>query len=68
MLDSESMRDVPSPCVKVCELDATSGFCRGCLRTLEEIGGWPAYTAREKRAVLRRIELRKRAAAGPLST
>jgi predicted Fe-S protein YdhL (DUF1289 family) len=46
---------VPSPCVGICELDAATGACRGCLRTLEEIAAWSHSSAVEKRAVLARI-------------
>lgn len=28
-----------SPCVNVCEM-GDDGLCDGCLRTLDEIGGW----------------------------
>ncbi|PNS07692.1 putative Fe-S protein [Lysobacter silvestris] len=28
-----------SPCVGVCEM-GDDGLCEGCLRTLDEIGGW----------------------------
>ena len=31
---------VASPCISVCVLDAASGMCTGCLRTLDEIAGW----------------------------
>ena len=31
---------VPSPCVGLCRIDASSGLCRGCARTGAEIGGW----------------------------
>jgi len=37
----------PSPCTKVCSLDA-QGFCVGCLRTAEEIGGWMSMSAAEQ--------------------
>ena len=30
---------VLSPCVNVCEM-GDDGLCDGCLRTLDEIGGW----------------------------
>ncbi len=29
-----------SPCISVCEIDETSGFCKGCQRTRAEIRGW----------------------------
>ena len=28
------------PCVSLCSMDDQTGFCRGCLRTYEEISGW----------------------------
>lgn len=31
---------VASPCVNVCEMDAATGWCRGCARRLDEIAGW----------------------------
>lgn len=32
--------EVESPCISVCAVDDTTGFCMGCYRTLEEIQGW----------------------------
>ncbi|MEM9668109.1 MAG: DUF1289 domain-containing protein [Pseudomonadota bacterium] len=29
-----------SPCIKVCAVDAATGWCLGCGRTMSEIGGW----------------------------
>ena len=31
---------IESPCVKVCSIDATTGWCLGCGRTMREIAGW----------------------------
>lgn len=31
---------IPSPCIDVCKIDGTSGFCIGCLRTRAEIREW----------------------------
>ncbi len=36
-------------------MEATSGLCEGCLRTLDEIAGWSAMTDAGKRAVWQRI-------------
>ena len=52
---------VPSPCISVCQLDPVSNLCIGCLRSLEEIRDWPVMAAAEKRAVLTKLEQRKRA-------
>jgi uncharacterized protein len=60
---SESIRtaDIPSPCVNVCQMDALTGYCRGCLRTIDEIAGWLDFSNEEKLAVLEQIDQRKRA-------
>ena len=49
---------VPSPCLSVCRMDAASGLCEGCLRTLDEIAAWSALDETDKRAVWQRIEKR----------
>jgi predicted Fe-S protein YdhL (DUF1289 family) len=43
---------VPTPCVRLCVIDAASGLCRGCLRTLEEIAAWSSLTDPGRLAVL----------------
>ncbi len=45
----------PSPCVSVCQMDAQTGWCLGCLRTIEEIGAWASNTDQDKRAVWQSI-------------
>ena len=42
---------VPSPCISVCRMDASSGLCEGCLRTLDEVASWAMASDEEKRAV-----------------
>lgn len=42
---------VPSPCISVCRMDAVTGLCEGCFRTLDEIAGWGMSSDEEKRAV-----------------
>ena len=34
------MSDVASPCINVCQMDDTRGWCLGCGRTLDEIALW----------------------------
>jgi predicted Fe-S protein YdhL (DUF1289 family) len=46
---------VPSPCVSLCLMHPSGGFCEGCLRTLPEIGGWSRASDEEKRAVWAQI-------------
>lgn len=49
---------VPSPCTSVCQMDASTGLCQGCLRTLDEIGRWGGADDAFKRVVWTRIEAR----------
>jgi predicted Fe-S protein YdhL (DUF1289 family) len=50
---------VPSPCVSICQMNAHSGLCGGCLRTIDEIAGWSCYSEAEKRAVWARLVERR---------
>lgn len=50
----------PSPCIGVCELDRDLGICLGCLRTREEIAGWPGFDPAQKREVLDRLDAVKK--------
>jgi predicted Fe-S protein YdhL (DUF1289 family) len=50
--------DPPSPCINVCELNAHTGLCDGCFRTLDEIAAWSGYSATEKKQVLAQLEER----------
>lgn len=51
-------RNVPSPCVSVCVMDANSGLCQGCWRTLDEIAAWSTMSDAGKRATWGRIAQR----------
>ena len=51
--------EVASPCISVCVMDAASGFCIGCWRTLDEIAAWSVLDADAKRAVLAAIRERR---------
>jgi predicted Fe-S protein YdhL (DUF1289 family) len=49
-----------SPCVGICLLDPATGYCRGCLRSVAEIAAWYEAGAAEKRAILGRLDQRRR--------
>ena len=60
---------IESPCVNICTLDARSGLCLGCGRTVEEIARWAAMSAPERKRIMG--ELSARLAAGtadPIAT
>jgi len=48
-----------SPCVNVCVMDARSGFCHGCWRTLAEIRDWPTMLRDKRLQVLHRLAERR---------
>ncbi len=55
---------VPSPCINVCRIDADSGHCEGCLRTLDEIALWSQLDDDTKREVWQLLEVRRATSAG----
>lgn len=61
---------VPSPCISVCRMDPASGWCEGCLRTIDEIAAWSVLDDEQKRAVWEMLPQRRKALAedkGPRS-
>jgi len=61
-MSSRSMTEarVPSPCIDVCRIDPRTGWCEGCLRTLDEIAAWGALDDTGKRAVWTKLAERRR--------
>lgn len=53
------MTGVPSPCTKVCRIDARTGWCEGCHRTLDEITAWSTMSDEAKSAVWALLPLRR---------
>ena len=49
---------VISPCISVCRMDANSGLCEGCFRTLEEIAGWSGLDDAGRLSIWGHIEQR----------
>lgn len=49
---------IESPCVKICTLDARSGLCLGCGRTIDEIARWTAMSAAERARVMNKLPAR----------
>jgi predicted Fe-S protein YdhL (DUF1289 family) len=41
-----------TPCVNTCLLDAATGLCIGCGRTIDEIARWAAMSDQERRAIM----------------
>jgi prolyl-tRNA editing enzyme YbaK/EbsC (Cys-tRNA(Pro) deacylase)/predicted Fe-S protein YdhL (DUF1289 family) len=49
---------VPSPCISVCRVNAETGLCEGCFRTLGEISGWSRSGPDAQRALWQTITRR----------
>jgi hypothetical protein len=50
---------VTSPCINICVIDECTGFCAGCLRTLDEIVDWGTQTDATRREILARVAARR---------
>ena len=50
---------VPSPCVSLCKMNPDTGFCDGCLRTIDEIVAWSRADDAYKRSVWAAIRERE---------
>jgi hypothetical protein len=50
---------IASPCIGVCALDAATGWCDGCLRTIDEIAAWGALDERSRREIWKRLPARR---------
>lgn len=52
---------VPSPCISICRMDETTGWCQGCARSLPEIAAWAGLDDESKRQVWALLPDRRRA-------
>lgn len=59
MLRPGPPRPVRTPCVQVCAIDADSGLCLGCFRTLAEIAAWSRLSDDEREGVMRDLPARR---------
>jgi predicted Fe-S protein YdhL (DUF1289 family) len=52
---------VTSPCISVCRMHPGTGWCEGCLRTLDEIAAWSTLDDRARRVVWKLLPARRAA-------
>ena len=50
---------VPSPCVNVCRLEPSTGWCEGCGRSIDEIAAWGTMRDADKLNVWRLLPARR---------
>ncbi len=51
---------IPTPCIGICVMD-DDGFCAGCARTIDEIGGWSLLSSSARMAIMEKLSARKAA-------
>lgn len=56
---AEPSMNIESPCIRVCNIDAATGLCVGCARTLDEIARWRDLDAAARLRVLAAVEARR---------
>ena len=52
------MSTVSTPCIKICIIDAPSGLCQGCGRTLDEIQQWTSVAEDVRLAIMAGLPVR----------
>jgi predicted Fe-S protein YdhL (DUF1289 family) len=52
------IEDIVSPCIGVCAINDSNGFCQGCYRTVEEIREWWNMTDQEREKVIGTLDQR----------
>ena len=53
------MKNLPSPCISICKLNKSTGFCDGCFRTINEISQWTSMTDVERMSLLEILRQRQ---------
>lgn len=54
-MNAQSLPVIETPCIKICVVDPETGFCIGCGRTRQEIGGWLGMAAEERRNIIQQL-------------
>jgi len=50
---------VESPCINICRIDDATGWCEGCLRTIDEIAAWASLDESAQRALCDQLPSRR---------
>lgn len=61
-MSESNVEEVQSPCIGVCSMNESTGFCHGCYRTIEEIKGWNNMDNTAKAALVKTLADRETAA------
>ena len=55
----DTVQNVPSPCISLCQMDNVSGLCKACHRSIDEIIAWSSLQDDAKIKIWQLIEQRK---------
>jgi len=58
-MTAASATPVKSPCTSVCKMDERTGWCLGCMRTIDEIASWSVLDEAAKRRIGESLVLRR---------
>lgn len=50
--------EIQSPCVKICVVHPEARLCVGCLRSIDEIGGWSRMTDADRARIMAELPAR----------
>ncbi|MFW2404148.1 MAG: DUF1289 domain-containing protein [Gammaproteobacteria bacterium] len=50
---------VNSPCINICVIDAETGYCLGCFRTIDEISNWARLPGDRRAEIIHQLERRR---------
>ncbi len=53
---------IQSPCINTCTIDARTGLCMGCGRTLDEVAAWSTLDPARRAQVMHELPARMAAA------
>jgi predicted Fe-S protein YdhL (DUF1289 family) len=58
-VEAEPVAPAASPCNSICRMNSATGWCEGCLRTLDEIAAWASLDDVDRRRLLMRLAERE---------
>jgi len=53
------MAAIETPCIQICKIDAASGLCIGCRRSLNEIAAWGSLPPDRRREIMAALSTRR---------
>lgn len=50
---------IQSPCINICEIDSSTGYCKGCWRSLDEIARWTVLDEEQQQQIVDQLKTRR---------